>query len=84
MDINDFRVVATILVTLAFLGVSWWAFSPRRKKQFDEAANLPFADQDQEPGTSSSDEPLAAADEPSKQPHQADTNTSRSATGDDQ
>ncbi len=29
---------------VAFLGVCWWAFSPKRKKQFDEAAKLPFAD----------------------------------------
>jgi cytochrome c oxidase cbb3-type subunit 4 len=24
----------------------FWAFSKRRKKEFDEAANLPFADED--------------------------------------
>ncbi len=69
MDINDFRVVATVLVTLAFLGVSWWAFSPGRKKQFDDAANLPFADEDQEPGNQAS----APKDEPTE-----------SRTGDDQ
>lgn len=70
MDINDFRVVATVLVTLAFLGVSWWAFSPRRKKQFDDAANLPFADEDQEPGHQKSEDP--------------EDSTSGPRTGDDQ
>lgn len=64
MDINDFRVVATVLVTLAFLAVSWWAFSPRRKKQFDDAANLPFADEDQEPGHQSSDDSRDKTSEP--------------------
>ena len=36
--------LATVLVTIAFIGICWWAFSPRRKKRFDDAANLPFAD----------------------------------------
>lgn len=44
MDINTLRGVATIFVMIAFLAVCWWAFSPKRKKGFDEAANLPFAD----------------------------------------
>ena len=45
MDINTLRGLATILVMIAFLGICWWAFSPRRKKRFKEAANLPFADE---------------------------------------
>lgn len=44
MDINTLRGLATLLVMVAFLGVCWWAFSPKRKKEFDEAAQLPFAD----------------------------------------
>ena len=44
MDINTLRGIATITAFAAFLGVCWWAFSARRKKGFDEAANLPFAD----------------------------------------
>lgn len=47
MDINTLRSLSTILVMIAFLGVCWWAFSPRRKSRFDNAANLPFADEDQ-------------------------------------
>ncbi len=46
MDINDVRGFATILVMIAFLGICWWAFSPKRKKRFDDAANLPFADEE--------------------------------------
>lgn len=45
MDINDLRSMGTVLVALAFAGVCWWAFSPKHKKRFDEAANLPFADE---------------------------------------
>lgn len=44
MDINDLRGVSTILVMAAFIGVVFWAYSKKRKKTFDEAANLPFED----------------------------------------
>ncbi|WP_096086276.1 cbb3-type cytochrome oxidase subunit 3 [Agaribacterium haliotis] len=47
MDINTVRGLSTVFVFLAFIGVCWWAFSPKRKKKFDEAANLPFADDEQ-------------------------------------
>lgn len=43
-DINTLRGLSTVFVMIAFLGVCWWAFAPRRKKRFDDAANLPFAD----------------------------------------
>lgn len=44
MDLNLLRSLSTVFVLFAFIGVCWWAFAPRRKKRFDEAANLPFAD----------------------------------------
>ncbi len=44
MDINTLRGITTVLALIAFLGVVVWAFSKRRKSAFDEAANLPFAD----------------------------------------
>lgn len=44
MDINTLRGIATILAFAAFIGVCWWVFGARRKQGFDEAANLPFAD----------------------------------------
>ncbi|HDZ57616.1 MAG TPA: cbb3-type cytochrome c oxidase subunit 3 [Pseudomonas xinjiangensis] len=45
MDINTVRGIATILVMLAFLGVVLWAYSSYKKKDFDEAAQLPFDDE---------------------------------------
>ncbi len=45
MDINDLKGISTVFVMIAFLGVCWWAYSPSRKKQFEEAANAPFADE---------------------------------------
>ncbi|MCH9692268.1 MAG: cbb3-type cytochrome c oxidase subunit 3 [Gammaproteobacteria bacterium] len=47
MDINSLRALATVLVAVAFVGVCWWAFSPKRKKRFEEDAQLPFADEEQ-------------------------------------
>lgn len=48
MDINDLRGISTALLLFAFIGLCIWAWSSKRKKSFDEAANLPFADE--EPG----------------------------------
>ncbi len=55
MDINTLRGIATILAFAAFIGVCWWTFGARRKKQFDEAANLPFADEAQNENTLKND-----------------------------
>lgn len=45
MDINDLRGIATIFTTVAFIAVVVWAYSGKRKSQFDDAANAPFADE---------------------------------------
>ncbi|WP_163558571.1 cbb3-type cytochrome c oxidase subunit 3 [Halomonas sp. NO4] len=47
MDTGTFRGIITGLLILAFLGITAWAYSRRRKKDFDEAKNLPFADEDE-------------------------------------
>ena len=44
MDIGTLGAISTVLVTIAFFGVCYWAFSPKLKKRFEEDANLPFAD----------------------------------------
>jgi cytochrome c oxidase cbb3-type subunit IV len=44
MDINTLRGIATVLALIAFVAVWIWAWSGKRKRAFDEAANLPFAD----------------------------------------
>ncbi|MFL9813196.1 cbb3-type cytochrome c oxidase subunit 3 [Stutzerimonas sp. VN223-3] len=45
MEIGTLRGLGTILVFVAFIGLVLWAYSSKRKKSFDEAANLPFADE---------------------------------------
>ncbi|OZG73734.1 cbb3-type cytochrome C oxidase subunit 3 [Hahella sp. CCB-MM4] len=46
MDINTVRGIITILLMVTFIGLVIWAYSSKRKKTFDEAANLPFADEE--------------------------------------
>lgn len=46
MDINDLRGFSTALLMFAFIGMCFWAYSRKRKKAFDDAANLPFADEE--------------------------------------
>lgn len=46
MDINDLRGLSTAFLLFAFIGLCFWAYSKKRKKSFDEAANLPFADEE--------------------------------------
>lgn len=45
MDIGTLGAISTVLVTIAFFGVCFWAFSPKLKKRFEEDAKLPFADE---------------------------------------
>tara|TARA_R110002110_G_scaffold406421_1_gene626368 strand:+ start:184098 stop:184277 length:180 start_codon:yes stop_codon:yes gene_type:complete len=46
MDINDLRGLSTAFMLFSFIGLCFWAYSKKRKKTFDEAANLPFADEE--------------------------------------
>ncbi|HDY83093.1 MAG TPA: cbb3-type cytochrome c oxidase subunit 3 [Halieaceae bacterium] len=48
MDINDLRGLSTLFLMITFIGLCIWAYSSKRKKSFDEAANLPFANADAE------------------------------------
>ncbi len=46
MDVVGLRVIITVVLFLSFLGIIFWAYSARQKERFDEAANLPFADEE--------------------------------------
>lgn len=45
MDVNDLRVVTTVLSFVVFIGIMAWAFSRRNKEDFEAASKLPL-DQD--------------------------------------
>lgn len=57
MDINDLRGLSTVLLMVAFIGLVMWAYSRKRQQAFDEAANLPFADDDIDQRTTSEERP---------------------------
>lgn len=77
MDIGTFRGITTLLVLFCFLGVVFWAYSKRRKRDFDEAKNLPFADDEDEL------KPGAAADE-TRQTDSGTADSGNAASGKDQ
>ena len=37
--------IGTVVAFLAFIAVCVWAYSPQRKQEFDDAAQLPFKDE---------------------------------------
>jgi cytochrome c oxidase cbb3-type subunit IV len=39
---GDWHVLWTVLLMTAFVGIVYWAWSHRRRKDFEEAANLPL------------------------------------------
>lgn len=45
MDVNDLRIVTTLLAFAVFVGIMVWAFSARNKEDFEAASKLPL-DQD--------------------------------------
>jgi cytochrome c oxidase cbb3-type subunit 4 len=48
MDYNDFRGITTLMVLIAFLAVVVWAYSRKRVKRFEEAANSIFDEQEEQ------------------------------------
>jgi cytochrome c oxidase cbb3-type subunit 3 len=46
LDINEARTVVTVLGLVCFIAITLWAYSGRARKGFDEAALLPFSEDD--------------------------------------
>ncbi|MBA6412561.1 cbb3-type cytochrome c oxidase subunit 3 [Parahaliea sp. F7430] len=44
MDINDLRGLSTLFLMLSFIGLCIWAYSGKQRESFNQAAQLPFAD----------------------------------------
>lgn len=53
MDINDIRSLVTALGLILFVAICIWAWSRRRRADFDEAARLPFSGDADMPAPSS-------------------------------
>lgn len=44
-SIDTLRSLSTVLAFVAFIAVCVWAYSKKRHADFEQAANLPFADE---------------------------------------
>ncbi len=48
MDYATSGSIYTVIVFVSFIGVVWWAYSKKSKKNFDEAEKLIFDDEPQQ------------------------------------
>ena len=49
MDLGIIRGTGTVILFLSFVALCLWAWSPAQRRRFDEAASLPFLDDDLSP-----------------------------------
>ncbi len=73
MDSGTLSGILTGILIIAFLGITAWAYSKRRKPDFDEAANLPFADDDDTPDRDGRQDPTAQAESDKDASRQVDS-----------
>lgn len=45
MDVATYHSIYTVVLVVIFAAIVIWAYSKRRKKDFDEAARLPLDDE---------------------------------------
>ena len=45
MGIGELQTIATVAAFIAFVGVAWWAYSPKNKTRFEEDAQLALDDE---------------------------------------
>ena len=46
MDVNTLRSAVTVITFIMFIGIVMWSLSKRRTAEFEEAAQLPFGQDD--------------------------------------
>ena len=46
MDLNDVRILITLVALVTFIGIVVWAYSSRRKRSFDKAARMALDDEE--------------------------------------
>lgn len=62
MDIADLRGLGTLIVAIAFIGLSLWVSSSRRNEDFARARMAPFADEPQP--ANDPDQPAERSEQP--------------------
>jgi cytochrome c oxidase cbb3-type subunit 4 len=46
MDLNDARILMTLVALVTFIGIVVWAYSSQRKQHFDRAARMALEDEE--------------------------------------
>ena len=46
MDLNDARILMTLIALVTFIGIVVWAYSGDRKQNFDKAARMALEDEE--------------------------------------
>ena len=44
-DVNDLRVMVTLISFLVFIGICLWSFYPKNKDRFAKASRIPLDDE---------------------------------------
>ena len=44
MNLGVLQSIATLAAFIAFVGIAWWAYSPKNKQRFEEDAQLALDD----------------------------------------
>jgi cytochrome c oxidase cbb3-type subunit IV len=57
VDINTLRSLVTVLAFVSFVGIVFWAYSGRTRRRFEEAAQLPFTEDESGSGASGENRP---------------------------
>ena len=66
VSLETLRSLGTVLAFVAFIAICLWAYSHKRRDAFEEAANLPFADEANDvPRDLSSRKDMSSREEPS-------------------
>ncbi|MGD8429372.1 MAG: cbb3-type cytochrome c oxidase subunit 3 [Ectothiorhodospiraceae bacterium] len=56
MDSGTLSGIMTAILLVLFIGIVVWAYSSKRRKDFDEAAQLPFSGDEAHPASNSNKE----------------------------
>ena len=63
-DAGTLRGLGTLVVAIAFIGLSLWVFNNRRNAEFEQARLLPFADEPTAPPSDAQEEPAIRSTRP--------------------
>lgn len=46
MDAGTYSSIVTLVFFVLFIGIVWWAYHKNNRQKYEDAANLPFEEED--------------------------------------